>query len=644
MDKAKLQSLKALIVEDDPLQREGLALLLNRLGVFNILQAGDGVTALQLLKEESKPVDVLLCDIDMPKMDGMAFLRHLSAFPRKPSVILVSQLDAAMRDSVSVMAEAFGLNVLGAMPKPPSRSMLLDFLLRHAPGPCQNGPSPAAMIPRSEIVDALNNGEFVPWYQPKVEMTSGRVVGMEALARWNSRTRGLLTPGAFLESVEKHGLMDHLTWRVLAQSAATGRDWHDQGLPLLVSVNLSLSSLGRLELAERLSEVVAKQGLAPCHLILEVTETAAMSAVGPCLENLTRLRLLGFGLSIDDFGTGYSSLQQLARVPFTELKIDQSFVRQAAQHETTRSIIESSVDIARRLRLKVIAEGIETAEQWQLMATLGCDIAQGYWIAKPMPAEAVADWVATWHRASQKTFVSSRRRADILLVEDDGFQRDAYSEVLMKMTLGQVDAVPDVASALQCLGTADYGLVITDIDLGERSGLDLVRLIRCRQTAAKPSTRIVLLSSHSEQDVVLKSIALDINGYLTKPAKPHALRDVVNRALDEDFSAQVPGYYLEEIGDSPVAPLISASILLDNDRTMPKQRHPDIHCLALEALQPGMLLAEPLLAKDRSLILRSGYPLTSTIIQRLLDMREHLAAQEIRVRLAAATPSELPRG
>lgn len=317
MDKAKLQSLKFLIVEDDPFQREGLALLLARLGACEILQAGDGGSALQLLKEEPGHVDVLLCDIDMPQMDGMAFLRHLSAFANRPSVIIVSQFDAAMRDSVSTMAEAFGLNVLGTMPKPPSRSLLLDLLRHHAPDHGHAGPPSPAMIPRQEIVDALNNGEFVPWYQPKVEMASGRVVGVEALVRWNSRSRGLLTPGAFLDAVEKYGLMDHLTWRVLAQSAAMGRAWHDQGLPLHIAVNLSLSSLDRLELAERLSEVVAKQGLDPSQLILEVTEIAAMSAVGPSLENLVRLRLLGFGLSIDDYGTGYSSLQQLARVPFT---------------------------------------------------------------------------------------------------------------------------------------------------------------------------------------------------------------------------------------------------------------------------------------------------------------------------------------
>ena len=625
MEKNKLQELRFLIAEDDPFQREGLALLLTRIGARHILQAENGRAALQRLQQPGAQVDILLCDIDMPEMDGMALLRHLAGLAHKPAVILVSQLSSAMRDSVSAMAQAYGLTVLGIMPKPPSRSKLLNLLQQYAPSQAKRVLAPAAPIPRQDLADALKNGEIVPWFQPKVEMASGRVVGVEALVRWNSPTRGLLAPGAFLAAVESHGLMDQLTWVVLAQSAALGRGWQEQGLQLQISVNLSLSSLGRLELAERIYEVVSKRGLAPSSLILEVTETAAMSAVGPSLENLTRLRLRGFGLSIDDYGTGYSSLQQLARVPFTELKIDQSFVREAAQFETTRIVVESSLDIARRLNLKTTAEGVETHEQWKLLSDLGCDIAQGYLIAKPMAAEALPDWLARWNFSAFQSAAPAGQRVDILLVEDEPFQREIYAELLAKLQLGRVDTAADVATALQCLAADAYGLLICDIELGERSGLDLVRLIRCGATPVSPHTRVVLLSSHAEQEVVFKSIALDINGYLSKPATAHTLRDVVQQALKEDFKAQAPRHYLEKA--EAAAPSLSVAIVRGEERAATVRRpvSDGRQRLALASLKPGMVLAEPLLAHDKTLILRSGHVLTQTIINRLLELRERLA-------------------
>jgi len=627
MEREKIEKLRFLIAEDDPFQREGLALLLGHIGARHILQAENGRAALQLLQHPGHPVDIVLSDIDMPEMDGMALLRHLAGLAHKPAVILVSQLSNAMRDSVSAMAQAYGLPVLGIMPKPPSRSKLLNLLEQYAPSQGKRVLAPVAPIPRQDIADALKNGEIVPWFQPKVEMASGCVVGVEALVRWNSPTRGLLAPGVFLAAVESHGLMDQLTWVVLAQSAALGRRWQEQGLQLQISVNLSLSSLGRLELAERIYEVVSKRGLAPSSLILEVTETAAMSAVGPSLENLTRLRLRGFGLSIDDYGTGYSSLQQLARVPFTELKIDQSFVREAAQFETTRIVVESSLDIARRLNLKTTAEGVETHEQWKLLSDLGCDIAQGYLIAKPMAAEALPDWLARWNFSSLQGTAPKEQRVDILLVEDEPFQRELYAELLAKLQLGRVDTAADVAAALQCLAAGAYGLLISDIELGARSGLDLVRLIRCGKTPASPHTRIVLLSSHSEQELVLKSIALDINGYLSKPAKAHALRDVVEQALNEDFRAQAPAHYLELPEEEGAAPSVSAAFVRGEGRaaTVRRQEPTGRQRLALASLKPGMVLAEPLLAQDKTLILRSGHVLTQTIINRLLEMRERLA-------------------
>jgi EAL domain-containing protein (putative c-di-GMP-specific phosphodiesterase class I) len=183
---------------------------------------------------------------------------------------------------------------------------------------------------------------------------------------------------------------------MLERSAAAAAEWQAEGLRASVSVNLSLTSLNDPTLADRITDTVRRQGLETRAMILEITESAAMTDVGRCLENLARLRVKGFGLSIDDYGTGYSSMQQLARIPFTELKLDQSFVANCATHAQHRAIVESSLDMARRLRLKTVAEGVETHAGWTLLRELGCAMGQGYFIAEPMSLTDFARWAREW--------------------------------------------------------------------------------------------------------------------------------------------------------------------------------------------------------------------------------------------------------
>src|SRR5258706_10351418 len=165
---------------------------------------------------------------------------------------------------------------------------------------------------------------------------------------------------------------------------------------MTVSVNLSLKSLGDVRFADRVTRLVRSQNLEPHHVVLEITESAATTDVGKALENLARLRMKGFGLSIDDYGTGYSSMQQLSRIPFTELKIDQSFVLSALEKESSKVILASSLDMAKKLGLKAVAAGVETRAHWNLLKDLGCDLAQGYFIAKPMDAHTFQKWTVEW--------------------------------------------------------------------------------------------------------------------------------------------------------------------------------------------------------------------------------------------------------
>jgi EAL domain-containing protein (putative c-di-GMP-specific phosphodiesterase class I) len=245
-------------------------------------------------------------------------------------------------------------------------------------------------------MDGLTSGQFEPFFQPKVEIATRRVVGVEALARWRHPQHGIVAPFAFIETLEEHDEIDALMWAMLEKSSAFCSRQALSGVSTVVSVNLSLKSLTDTDLAARILAIVTRHGVKPWNICLEVTESAATTDLGKAMENLARLRMKGFGLSIDDYGTGYSSMQQLTRIPFTELKIDRSFVTNAASNPQTKVILASSLDMAKKLGILAVAEGVETEADWKLLQELGCDLAQGYFIAKPMPEESYPAWHKNW--------------------------------------------------------------------------------------------------------------------------------------------------------------------------------------------------------------------------------------------------------
>jgi EAL domain-containing protein (putative c-di-GMP-specific phosphodiesterase class I) len=242
----------------------------------------------------------------------------------------------------------------------------------------------------------LKNGALTPVFQPKVSTRDRRVLGVEALSRWNHPTRGMLGAGAFIPLAEERGHMEALTRAVLQMSLKETAAWHAEGLDLSLSVNVSVESLHRTSFPEEVIRMAQGEGLDPGKLVLEVTESRLVMDGTNALSALARFRLAGTGLSIDDYGTGYSSLAQLKRIPFTELKIDRAFVHGAADDPTARAILESSVALAKKLGLKTVAEGAETQEDWDMVSELGCDMVQGYFCARPMPGDEIPAWAGRW--------------------------------------------------------------------------------------------------------------------------------------------------------------------------------------------------------------------------------------------------------
>ena len=242
---------------------------------------------------------------------------------------------------------------------------------------------------------ALAAGELVVHYQPKADVPSGRILGVEALVRWQHPEHGLLGPGEFVPLAETTGLIRPLTSYVLDAALRQCRAWLDAGHQLSVAVNLSTRCLLDLTLPDQITQLLEDTAIAPDRLLLEITESAIMTDPTRALEILNRLHTLGVQLAIDDFGTGYSSMAYLKSLPVDELKVDRSFVKHLRDNQNDAVIVRSTVDLGHNLGLRVVAEGVEDQATLKELATLGCDTVQGYFVARPMPAAELAAWLAT---------------------------------------------------------------------------------------------------------------------------------------------------------------------------------------------------------------------------------------------------------
>lgn len=388
-----------LILEDEEFQRTMLQKLLGGMQAKSVHAAANGSEGLVLLKGMSAPVDVIITDLDMPGMDGMEFMRHVGAMQFGNAFIVASAVERSVLDSMDTMAKAYGINFLGAIEKPVTRRKLEAMLQNRKPAAPQAAKPavPAYSFTLEEIVRGLEGDEIEPFFQPKVEIATGRAVGMEALARWRHPQHGIVSPYYFIKQLEDAGRIDDVMRTVLGKAAEFVRELKEAGHDCFVAVNVSINTLNDVSAADEITDIVRHHGVPPKCIVLEVTESAAATDIGRVLENLARLRMKGFELSIDDYGTGYSSLEQLMRIPFTELKIDQSFVMNAQRNASAKVILASTLDLARSLKLRVVAEGVETQASWDLLAELKCDIAQGYYCSKPLGPEAFREWIAGWN-------------------------------------------------------------------------------------------------------------------------------------------------------------------------------------------------------------------------------------------------------
>src|SRR5580658_105827 len=332
---------------------------------------------------------IIALDLQLGGTDAVEQLRYLASQRFSGAVIIMSGFDGRVLEATASVGRNLGLNMAAALTKPIDVAALEVVLerLRAIPRP----------ISADSLLDAIGNNELTLEFQPIVSRHPNTLKKLEALVRWNHPALGLVAPGDFLPVAEADkDVIDALTEWVIGAAVRAWKVLLDLGVSTPIAVNVSPLNLHDLAFPDRIARRLAAAGMPTEHLCLEITETAASSDPARMMDVLTRVRLKGMRLAIDDFGTGYSSLKALRQLPFSEIKIDQSFVSDMTTSSDSRAIVKAIVDLARNMEMAAVAEGVDTEMKARLLEEMNVDALQGFLIARSMPVQQVPTWLTAW--------------------------------------------------------------------------------------------------------------------------------------------------------------------------------------------------------------------------------------------------------
>jgi len=384
------------IVDDDPVQVAIIRGVCAKLG-FETRFAASYQEAVDQIS--TGHFDCVTIDLSLGDRDGIELLRLIAAEAKVPRIIVISGCDERILNATVRMAHGAGITDAISLPKPINLSFLREALTLHTRGqasPLADANAATRQITAADLRRAIDFGELSAAFQPKVDLASGEVIGCEALARWDSQSFGSVIPDVFIPLAEASGLIKSLTERVLRGALLMSDALLKIDPTFVVAVNLSATMLSDAALPEEIERLLAETETPARSLMIEVTESTAMADVSQAMDILLRLRIKGMGISIDDFGMGYSSLSALARMPFSELKIDRSFVKDCLTDSDMWKIVSSSVVMAHQYHMKVVAEGIENVETWRALVALGCDIGQGFVFSRALNHDDFIGWYRDW--------------------------------------------------------------------------------------------------------------------------------------------------------------------------------------------------------------------------------------------------------
>ena len=382
---------RVLVVDKEPIQRMILARCVEMLGWQADIADNSGEA---VDKFAARRHNVVVIDLALGQPGVMRLLRNLRRGHVDPALIFVSgTADAVQADSLQ-SARDFGLRVAGILARPIDPYRLHALLLSNPPHPRSAKRLTTSYPTAQELDQALRDGELHTKYQPKTDLATGEIVGVEALARWHSPTLGVIPPDLFVPVAEQSDLIRRLTFRILEDAIVACRQWREIRPDCSVAVNLSPRVLADPALLPMVESILNENCLPAGALIAEVTESTLISSPPAATELLTRLSTKGVRVSIDSFGTGYTSFASLLRMPFAELKIDRSFIGVCRTDPDAWKLVRATVALARQLGMNVVAEGIETEAVSDRLRDVGCDVGQGWYFGRPMQSDALLRWLA----------------------------------------------------------------------------------------------------------------------------------------------------------------------------------------------------------------------------------------------------------
>lgn len=388
-----------LLVDDDPVIREIVEFAIESLGEYDVVSANDGKQALEILDQVGNVFSLILCDLNMPEMDGVEFFRNLKQRDFKGKIGILSGEDNSIISLAEDLAQTHQLDIVGTLSKPVNPDKLEALLVKAQETSSDSSakkPEHVTKYSKEDLKAALLNREIIPYYQPKVHVGSGMIEGVEVLARWDHPTDGIVSPFEFIPLAESEGLINDLTFVIFEAALEDAERWKATGFNPMIAVNLSADILCQIELPDELANMAKRYQVDTNNIILEITESKLLESKAVPMEVLARLRLKGFELSIDDFGTAYSNIEYLQKFPFNELKIDRAFIGNAASNEQARATVETCALIGKKMGLRTVAEGVETDADLAIVRDCGIDVIQGFYYSKPLSSNDLLDWIEAY--------------------------------------------------------------------------------------------------------------------------------------------------------------------------------------------------------------------------------------------------------
>jgi len=323
----------------------------------------------------------------MPEMDGLEFLRHLSGRKYTGSLVIMSGVEKTLLDHAAKLAKMHKLNLIGHIQKPLNKTSLEKVFLKEQSRSANSGADNTLVLTQGSLIAGMENNEILPFFQPKIDVRSGQIVGAEALARWDRPGTGNIRPDIFIEFAESNGWIEELTLHLLKHTLEALGPFLRVNPRLRFAINIAPTMMNQISLPDHLGSIIESYGVSAENISFEVTENSILNLDPTTLEVLSRLRIHNFDVAIDDFGTGSSNIQTLRDFPYSELKIDKSFISNVTTNTFSMQTVNAAVALAKEQGMRIVAEGVEDVETLEHIRELNIEHVQGFLFAKALSAE-----------------------------------------------------------------------------------------------------------------------------------------------------------------------------------------------------------------------------------------------------------------